>query len=48
MINPGRQVAVVAAEMFCITDKVAKHTATVLASIAMLDASAAAKIKSPA
>ncbi len=48
MINPGRQVAVVAAEMFCITDRVEKHTATALASIAMLDASAAAKIKSPA
>lgn len=36
VIKPGRQVAVVAADVFCITDGVEKHTATALASIAML------------
>ena len=37
VIKPGRQVAVVAADVFCLTDGVEKHTATALASIAMLD-----------
>ena len=36
VIKPGRQVAVVAAAVFCVTDGVEKHTATALASIAML------------
>ena len=36
VIKPGRQVAVVAADVFCLTDGVEKHTATALASIAML------------
>lgn len=48
VIKPGRQTAVVAADVFCITDGVEKHTATALASIAMLDDKAAAKISSPA
>jgi len=36
VIKPGRQVAVVAADVYCLTDGVEKHTATALASIAML------------
>lgn len=44
VIKPGRQVAVVAADVFCITDGVEKHTATALASIAMRDDKAAARI----
>ena len=48
VIKPGRQVAVVAADVFCVIDGVEKHTATALASIAMLDEKAAGKIKSPA
>lgn len=48
VIKPGRQTAVVAADVFCVTDGVEKHTATALASIAMLDDKAAAKITSPA
>jgi uncharacterized protein (TIGR00369 family) len=36
VIKPGRQVAVVAADVFCVTDGIEKHTATALASIAML------------
>jgi len=40
----GRQVAVVAADVFCITNGIEKHTATALASIAMLDEKAAAKM----
>jgi len=48
VIKPGRQVAVVAADVFCVTDGVEKHTATALASIAMLDEKAAARISSPA
>ena len=42
VIKPGRQVAVVAADVFCVTDGVEKHTATALASIAMLDEKAVA------
>jgi len=37
VIKPGRQVAVVAADVFCLIDGVEKHTATALASIAMLE-----------
>ena len=48
VIKPGRQVAVVAADVFCVTDGVEKHTATALASIAMLDDKAAAGIPGPA
>ncbi|MFB9262044.1 PaaI family thioesterase [Bradyrhizobium erythrophlei] len=48
VIKPGRQVAVVAADVFCVIDGEEKHTATALASIAMLDEKAAARIQSPA
>jgi uncharacterized protein (TIGR00369 family) len=48
VIKPGRQVAVVAADVFCLIDGAEKHTATALASIAMLDEWAAARIPSPA
>ena len=48
VIKPGRQVAVVAADVFCVTDGVEKHTATALASIAMLDEKAVARIPGPA
>jgi uncharacterized protein (TIGR00369 family) len=52
VIKPGRQVAVVAADVFCVTDGVEKHTATALASIAMLQeripAQGQIKEKSPA
>ncbi|WP_426434208.1 PaaI family thioesterase [Bradyrhizobium genosp. P] len=48
VIKPGRQVAVVAADVFCVIDGKEKHTATALASIAMLDDEAAARIQSPA
>ena len=44
VIKPGRQVAVVAADVYCITGGVEKHTATALASIAMLDEKAAARM----
>ena len=47
VIKPGRQVAVVAADVFCLIDGVKKHTATALASIAMLEKARAA-ISSPA
>ena len=47
VIKPGRQVAVVAADVFCVTDGVEKHTATALASIAMFD-DKAAKMPNPA
>ncbi len=48
VIKPGRQVAVVAADVFCLTDGVEKHTATALASIAMLNEDVGAKTKNPA
>ncbi|HLZ02190.1 MAG TPA: PaaI family thioesterase [Bradyrhizobium sp.] len=48
VIKPGRQVAVVAADVFCVTGGVEKHTATALASIAMLDAPIPVQEKSPA
>jgi len=48
VIKPGRQVAVVAADVFCVIDGIEKHTATALASIAMLDEKASARIPSPA
>lgn len=37
VIKPGRQVAVVAADVFCLANGTEKHTATALASIAMLN-----------
>jgi len=48
VIKPGRQVAVVAADVFCVTDGVEKHTATALASIAMLRERIAVKETGPA
>ena len=48
VIKPGRQVSVVAADVFCVNDGVEKHTATALASIAMLSEDVATKTKSPA
>jgi uncharacterized protein (TIGR00369 family) len=48
VIKPGRQVAVVAADVFCVTDGVEKHTATALASIAIVEDKMAARIPSPA
>ena len=48
VIKPGRQVAVVPADVFCVIDGVEKHTATALASIAMLAESVSARIPSPA
>jgi uncharacterized protein (TIGR00369 family) len=48
VIKPGRQVAVVAADVYCLTDGVEKHTATALASIAMLGERIPVKEESPA
>ena len=48
VIKPGRQVAVVAADVFCVTGGIERHTATALASIAMLSGDAPAGIQSPA
>src|ERR1700682_5436943 len=48
VIKPGRQVAVGAADVFCLIDGGEKHPAPALASIAMLTAEASAKIPSPA
>jgi uncharacterized protein (TIGR00369 family) len=48
VIKSGRQVAVVAADVFCVTGGIEKHTATALASIAMLTAETSAKIPNPA
>jgi len=48
VIKPGRQVAVVAADVFCVSDGVEKHTATALASIAMLQDRIPVQEKSPA
>ena len=48
VIKPGRQVSVVAADVFCLTDGVEKHTATALASIAMLSEQLPTIEKSPA
>lgn len=36
VVKPGRQTSVVAADVYCVIDGVEKHTATALASIAML------------
>jgi uncharacterized protein (TIGR00369 family) len=36
VVKPGRQLSIVAADVFCLTGGVEKHTATALASIAML------------
>ena len=48
VIKPGRQVSVVAADVFCVSGGIEKHTATALASIAMLSEDVGAKTKSPA
>jgi uncharacterized protein (TIGR00369 family) len=48
VIKPGRQVAVVAADVFCVTGGVEKHTATALASIAMLQERITVKETGPA
>jgi len=48
VIKPGRQVSVVAADVFCVNDGVEKHTATALASIAMLSEDIAVEMKNPA
>jgi uncharacterized protein (TIGR00369 family) len=48
VIKPGRQLAVVTADVFCVIDGVEKHTATALASIAMLNESITAGVSSPA
>jgi uncharacterized protein (TIGR00369 family) len=48
VVKPGRQVSVVAADVFCVSDGLEKHTATALASIAMLREDIAAEKKSPA
>ena len=45
VIKPGRQVAVVAADVFCVIDGIEKHTATALASIAMLPDQVTARIR---
>jgi hypothetical protein len=47
VIKPGRQVAVVAADVFWVIDGAEKHTATALASIAMLE-DALERIPNPA
>ncbi|MBQ8103486.1 MAG: PaaI family thioesterase [Afipia sp.] len=46
VVKPGRQVSVVAADVFCIIDGAEKHTATALASIAMIDQAMAPKVVS--
>lgn len=48
VVKPGRQVSVVAADVFCLIDGVEKHTATALASIAMIDEKLAPKTMSVA
>ena len=48
VIKAGRQLAVVAADVFCVIDGIEKHTATALASIAMLTGEVSAKIPGPA
>jgi acyl-coenzyme A thioesterase PaaI-like protein len=48
VIKAGRQVAVVSADVFCVIDGIEKHTATALASIAMLTGEVSAKIPGPA
>jgi hypothetical protein len=47
VIKPGRQVAVVAADVFCLVNGIEQHSATVPALITMLE-KAPAKISSPA
>jgi uncharacterized protein (TIGR00369 family) len=46
VVKPGRQVSVVAADVFCVIDGAEKHTATALASIAMIDDKLAPKTMS--
>lgn len=46
VVKPGRQVSVVAADVFCVIDGAEKHTATALASIAVIDQAIAPKVVS--
>lgn len=46
VVKPGRQVSVVAADVFCVINGAEKHTATALASIAMIDQAIAPKVVS--
>ena len=48
VIKPGRQVAVVAADVFCASGGEEKHTATALASIAMMSERLPVRIPTPA
>ncbi len=48
VIKPGRQVAVVAADVFCVSGGKEKHTATALASIAMLSERLPIRVPAPA
>lgn len=48
VVKPGRQLSIVSADVFCIIDGVEKHTATALASIAMIESMPAPKTMSPA
>jgi acyl-coenzyme A thioesterase PaaI-like protein len=48
VIKPGRQVAVVGADVFCLIDGIEKHAATALASIAMLDEKRQQESENPA
>jgi len=46
VVKPGRQLSIVAADVFCVIDGAEKHTATALASIAMIDEAVASKVTS--
>lgn len=46
VVKPGRQLSIVAADVFCVIDGAEKHTATALASIAMIDKAIAPKVVS--
>jgi uncharacterized protein (TIGR00369 family) len=48
VIKPGRQIAVVAADVFCISGGEEKHTATALASIAMMSERLPIRVSTPA
>ena len=48
VIKPGRQVTVVAADVFCVSEGNEKHTATALASIAMLSERLPIQVPTPA
>ncbi|MCF2523341.1 PaaI family thioesterase [Bradyrhizobium sp. G127] len=48
VVKPGRQLSVVTADVFCVIDGVEKHTATALASIAMIDQAIAPRVTNAA